>query len=199
MRRRKKKNGRRQASSREDSCSSSAHRGGCAVPGPASSRLAPVAPSSRSPKKQAVGAACVGRFPTGTRLGFAADFLGSHSFPHLASRLSRLWSLPCSSRDSFCGGWISSPFRPPALAEEWPLPGRSGDSGQMDPKNRNLDWDRWGPKDAPQGSQSWGKNQNLSWRLKTGWENLMAKMTSLSPLPAMAANQVSSKPLPLPF
>jgi hypothetical protein len=94
--------------------------------------------------------------------------LGSHSFPHLASRLSRLWSLPCSSRDSFCGGWISSPFRPPALAKDWPLPGRLGDSGRMDPKNRNPNWDRWGPKDAPQGSQSWGKNRNLSWRLKTG-------------------------------
>jgi hypothetical protein len=38
----------------------------------------------------------------------------------------------------------------------------------MDPKNRNPNWDRWGPKDAPQGSQSWGKNRSLSWRLKTG-------------------------------
>jgi hypothetical protein len=96
------------------------------------------------------------------------DFLGSHSFPHLASRLSRLWSLPSSSRGSFYGGWISSPLRSPALGEEWPLPSRSSVPDQMDPKNRNPNWDRWGPKEAPQGSQSWGKNRNLSWRLKTG-------------------------------
>jgi hypothetical protein len=38
----------------------------------------------------------------------------------------------------------------------------------MDPKNRNPNWDRWGPKVAPQGSQSWGKNQSLSCRLKPG-------------------------------
>jgi hypothetical protein len=109
-----------------------------------------------------------GRSPSGTLVGFPIDFLGSHSFPHLASRLSRLWSLPGSSRDSFCGGWISSPFRPPSLGEEWPLPGRSGVSALMDSKNRNPNWDRWGPKEAPQGSQSWGKNRNLSWRLKSG-------------------------------
>jgi hypothetical protein len=139
-----------------------------AVPGPASSLPVPVASSSRGPKAQENGAACVGSLPTVKRLGFASDFLGSHCFPHLASRLSRLWSLPCSSHDSFCGGWISSPFRPPALDEEWPLPGCLGDSDRMDPKNRNPNWDRWGPKDAPQGSQSWGKIWNLSWRLKTG-------------------------------
>jgi hypothetical protein len=66
------------------------------------------------------------------------------------------------------GGWISSPFRPPSLGEEWPLPGRSSVSAPMDSKNRNPNWDRWGPKEVPQGSQSWGKNRNLSWRLKTG-------------------------------
>jgi hypothetical protein len=138
------------------------------VSGPFSSLPPPATSSSRDPESQGVGAACDGRYPAGTRLGFSADFLGSHSFPHLASRLSRLWSLPCSSRDSFYGGWISSPFCPPVLAEEWPLPGRSVDPVQMDPKNRNPNWDRWGPKDAPQGSQSWGKNRSLSWRLETG-------------------------------
>jgi hypothetical protein len=50
--------------------------------------------------------------------------------------------------------------------EEWPLPGCSSASRRMDPKNRNPNWDRWGPKDAPQGSQSWGKNRSLSGRLK---------------------------------
>jgi hypothetical protein len=105
---------------------------------------------------------------SGKRLGFPPDFVGSHSFPHFVSHLSRLWSLPCSSRSSFCSGWFSSPFRPPAIAEEWPLPGLSAAPLPMDPKNRNPNWDRWGPKEAPQGSQSWGKNRSLSWRLKPG-------------------------------
>jgi hypothetical protein len=62
---------------------------------------------------------------SGKSLWFPPDFVGSHSFPHFASRLSRLWSLPVSSRSSFCRGWFSSPFRPPEVVEEWPLPGRS--------------------------------------------------------------------------
>jgi hypothetical protein len=37
---------------------------------------------------------------------------------------------------------------------------------KMDPKGQNPNWDRWGQKEAPQGSQSWNKNRNLSWRLK---------------------------------
>jgi hypothetical protein len=105
---------------------------------------------------------------SGKSLGFPPNFVGSHSFPHFASRLSRLWSLPFSTRSSFCGGWFSSPFRPPEVVEEWPLPDRSAAPHQMDPKNRNPNWDRWGPKDAPQGSQSWGKNRRLSWCLKPG-------------------------------
>jgi hypothetical protein len=39
----------------------------------------------------------------------------------------------------------------------------------MDPKNKNPQnpqWDRWGPKENPQGSQSWNRARNLSWRLK---------------------------------
>jgi hypothetical protein len=103
----------------------------------------------------------------GKELGFPSDFIGAHSFLHFVSFLSRLWSLPCSSRSSFRGGWISSPFRPPAVEEEWPLLGRDSATPQMDPKNRNPSWDRWGPKDAPQGSHSWGENMNLSWRLKS--------------------------------
>jgi hypothetical protein len=76
-------------------------------------------------------------FPPGKDLGFPPDFVGSHSFPYFASRLSRLWSLPISTRSSFSGGWYSSPFRPPEVDEEWPLPGRSSASRRMDPKNRN--------------------------------------------------------------
>jgi hypothetical protein len=135
--------------------------------GPSSLRPVRVVAQECGPLLQERGVACDGRHTSGTQVGFPIDFLGSHSFPHLASRLSRLWSLPSSSRESFCGGWISSPFRPPSLGEEWPLPGRSGGSAPMDSKNRNPNWDRWGPKEAPQGSQSWGKNRNLSWRLKT--------------------------------
>lgn len=105
-------------------------------------------------------------FSSGKEVGFPSDFIGAHSFPHFASFLSRLWSLSCSSRSSFSGGWFSSPFRPPVVDEEWPLMGCSSASRQMDPKIRNPNRDRWGPKDAPQGSQSWGKNRSLSWRLK---------------------------------
>jgi hypothetical protein len=52
-------------------------------------------------------------------LGFPSDFVGSHSFPHLASSLSRLWSLPSSIRASFRGGWFESLIRPPLVDEEW--------------------------------------------------------------------------------
>jgi hypothetical protein len=170
MRRKKKKDGRRHASSPAVSRSLSARTVGRVASGPPSPRPELVAAPACGPQLQENGEAYAGRLLSGTRLGFPVDFLGSHSFPHLASRLSRLWSLPSSSRGSFCGGWISSPLRPPALGEEWPLSGRSGVSAPMDPKNRNPNWDRWGPKEVPQGSQSWGKNRNLSWRLKTGSE-----------------------------
>jgi hypothetical protein len=42
-------------------------------------------------------------------------------------------------------------------------------SGGMVPKNKNIQnpqWDRWGQKENVQGSQSWNRNRNLSWRLK---------------------------------
>lgn len=103
---------------------------------------------------------------TGTALGFPSDFVGSYSFPHLASSLSRLWSLPSSVRSSFHGGWFESPIRPPLVEEEWPPLPRLASVLKMDPKGRNPNWDRWGPKEVPQGSQSWNKNRNLSWRLK---------------------------------
>jgi hypothetical protein len=167
--------------------------------GPSSSCPIPVAASASGPQLQEVGAAYAGRLHSGTRLGFPVDFLGSHSFPHLASRLSHLWSLPSSSHGSFCEGWISSPLRPPALGEEWPLPGRSGVFDQMDPKNRNPNWDRWGPKDAPQGSQSWGKNQNLSWRLKTGSEKPDGKDDIPVPTPGDGGQPGILKTPLLPF
>jgi hypothetical protein len=91
------------------------------------------------------------------RLGFPSYFIGAHSFPHFASFLSRLWSLPCSSRFSFSGGWFSSPFRPPVVEEEWPLPGRASAVLQMDPKGRNPSWERWGQKDAPRALSRGGK------------------------------------------
>jgi hypothetical protein len=168
MRRKKKKGGRRHASPSAVHRPLAARTVGCVASGPSPPRPELVAANVCGPQLQENGEAFSGQLLSGTQLGFSVDFLGSHSFPHLASRLSRLWSLPSSSRESFCGGWISSPLRSPALGEEWPLPGRSSVSAPMDPKNRNPNWDRWGPKEVPQGSQSWGKNQNLSWRLKTG-------------------------------
>jgi hypothetical protein len=100
------------------------------------------------------------------RVRVSSGFRCSYSFSHLSSSLSRLWSLPSSVRSSFHGGWFESPIRPPLVEEEWlPLP-RSISASKMDPKGRNPYWDRWGQKDAPQGSQSWNKNRNLSWRLK---------------------------------
>jgi hypothetical protein len=89
-----------------------------------------------------------------TTLGFPPDFVGSYSFLHLASLLSRLWSLPSSVRSSFHGGWFESPIRPPLVEEEWPPLPRSVSVLNMDPKGRNPNWGRWGQKDAPQGSQS---------------------------------------------
>jgi hypothetical protein len=82
-------------------------------------------------------------------LGFPSDFIGSHSFPHLASSLSRLWSLPTSFRASFRGGWIESPFRPPLVEEEWSALSRAASSQKMDPKGRNPTWDRWNQKENP--------------------------------------------------
>jgi hypothetical protein len=102
----------------------------------------------------------------GTTLGFPSDHIGSHSFPHFASFLSRLWSLSSTVRSSFRGGWFASPIHPPMAEEEWPLPGHASAVTMMDSKGRNPSWDRWGQKAVLQGSQWWGKNRNLSWRLK---------------------------------
>jgi hypothetical protein len=52
-----------------------------------------------------------------SRLGFPLDFVGSYSFPHCATFLSHLWSLPVSVRSSFGGGWCVSSFRPPVVEE----------------------------------------------------------------------------------
>jgi hypothetical protein len=58
----------------------------------------PPSPSSFAPKN-----------PT-ARLGFPLDFVGSHSFPHCAAFLSRIWSLLVSSRSSFSGGGAFLPY-----------------------------------------------------------------------------------------
>lgn len=108
------------------------------------------------------------------KLGFPSDFIGSHSFPHSAAFLSRLWSLPVSTRSGFNGGWCITSLRPPMVEEEWPRLGSGGFRSPariavMEPKNKNPQnpqWDRKGPKENPQGSQSWNRNRNLSWRLK---------------------------------
>jgi hypothetical protein len=92
--------------------------------------------------------------------------VGSYSFLHLASSLSRLWSLPSSVRSSFHSGWFESPICPPLVEEEWPPLPRLVSVLKMDPKGRNPNWDLWRQKEVPQGSQSWNKNRNLSWRLK---------------------------------
>jgi hypothetical protein len=94
-----------------------------------------------------------------SRLGFPLDFIGSHSFPHCAAFLSHLWSLPVSARSSFSGGWCVSSFRPLVVEEEWPRLGSGGfrspsKDSAMDPKSKNPQnpqWDRWGPKENPQG------------------------------------------------
>jgi hypothetical protein len=171
--RRKKKKGWSPAPTASSSCTSSAGIVAPVVLGPPPSQFLCIDRSSEvsaplGPERRADASASDGGLSSGKRLGFPPDFVGSHSFPHFASRLSRLWSLSCLSRSSFCGGWFSSPFRLPAIAEEWPLLGLFAAPLRMDPKNRNPNWDCWGPKDAPQGSQSWGKNRSLSWRLKPG-------------------------------
>jgi hypothetical protein len=56
--------------------------------------------------------------PSSTALGFPSDFVGSYSFSHLASSLSRLWSLSSSVRSSFHSGWFESLIRPPLVEEE---------------------------------------------------------------------------------
>jgi hypothetical protein len=99
-------------------------------------------------------------------LGFPSYFVGSHSFTHLASSLSRIWSLSSSFRASFRGGWFKSPICPPLVDEEWPALSRAVSVSKMDPKGRNPNWDRWNQKENPQGSQSWNKIRNPSWRLK---------------------------------
>jgi hypothetical protein len=128
--RRTKKKGRWLAPKASSSCSSSAHAAVPVVHGPPPS-LSPRTDwsSGRSPSDEAQcdahdEPAREGSSP-GKSLGFPPDFVGSHSFPHFASRLSRLWSLPFSTRSSFSGGWFSSSFRPPKVVEEWPLLGRS--------------------------------------------------------------------------
>ena len=136
-----------------------------------SSRLGPLAVvTNRSPGGIPLGAAQNSSLPSHrgavrsscTELGFPLDFVGSYSFPHLASSLSRLWSLPSSFRSSLHGGWFESPIRPPLVEEEWSPLTREVSASKMDPKGQNPNWDRWGQKDAPQGSQSWNKNRNLS-------------------------------------
>jgi hypothetical protein len=97
-----------------------------------------------------------------TALGFPSDFVESYSFPYLASSLSRLWSLPSSVRSSFHGGWFESPIRPPVVEEEWPPLPRLASVLKMDPKGQNPNWDWWGQKEVPQGSQSWNKNRILA-------------------------------------
>jgi hypothetical protein len=141
--------------------------GGCRGISPLDQTLIPAARTLLPAKTSAAS-------PSQSRLGFAPDFVGSDSFPHCASFLSRLWSLPVSSRSDFHGGWCVTSFRPPVPEEEWPRLG-SGfardikNLGLMDSKNKNIpnpSWDRWGQKDSGQGSQSWTQNRNLSWRLK---------------------------------
>jgi hypothetical protein len=111
-----------------------------------SSRLGPLAAiSSRSPGGISLGAAqkssllshCGAVRSSCTELGFPPDFVGSHSFPHLASSLSRLWSLPSSFRSSFHGGWFESLIRPLLVEEEWSSLTREVSASKMDPKGRN--------------------------------------------------------------
>jgi hypothetical protein len=89
------------------SCSPSARATSPVVHGPSSPRPPrTVRVSGVSPSVTAQGvvydeSAHGGGLSSGKRLGFPPDFVGSHSFPHFTSRLSRLWSLPCSSRSSF--------------------------------------------------------------------------------------------------
>jgi hypothetical protein len=134
----------------------------------------PLAPTLAHSSRVLLPAATSVAVVSKTRLGFAPNFMGSHSFPHCAAFLSSLWSLPVSSRSDFHGGWCVTSFRPPVPEEEWPRLGsgvvrNSKNLGGMDPKNKNISnpsWDRWGQKDSAQGSQSWNRNRNLSWRLK---------------------------------
>jgi hypothetical protein len=157
---------------------------GCCSPAPFASSvswtgwsqgISPLAPTLTQASRILLPAATFEASPFQSRLGFAPDFVGSYSFPHCAAFLSCLWSLPVSSRSDFHGGWCVTSFRPPVPEEEWPRLGsgfvrNSKNLGEMDPKNKNIpnpSWDRWGQKDSAQGSQSWNRNHNLSWRLKS--------------------------------
>jgi hypothetical protein len=93
----------------------------------------------------------------GTSLGFPSDFIGAHSFPHFASFLSRLWSLPFSTRSSFCGGWVSSPVRPPMVEEEWPSRVALLLCCGWIRRAGTLAGIVGGKRMPPQGSKSWGK------------------------------------------
>lgn len=92
------------------------------------------------------------------------DLVGSRTLPHLAAFVSRMWLLPTDYVSLYGGGWHRLPFRPPSELEEWPRLGAKG-LRMMDPKQRSQGWDRRGPRDQ-QVTPPWGRNRNLSWRLR---------------------------------
>jgi hypothetical protein len=140
-------------------------------------------------------------------LGFPPDFVGAYSFPHCAAFLSHLWSLPSSVRSSFGGGWCVSPFRPPVVEEEWPLLGSGGfrspsKISTMDPKGKNpqnSQWDRWGPMEKPQGSHSWNRPRNLSWKLKPNVGKSEQQEGVLSPNPGEGSQPGNPAVSPVPL
>jgi hypothetical protein len=93
------------------------------------------------------------------------------------------------------------------VEEEWPRLGSDGSrsplkDSAMDPKSKNPQnpqWDRWGPKENPQGPQSWNRARNLSWKLKPTLRKAEQQEGLLSPSPGegtQTGNPIVS-PLPL--
>jgi hypothetical protein len=140
-------------------------------------------------------------------LGFPLDFVGAYSFPHCATFLSHLWSLPTSARCSFGGGWCVSSFCPPVVEEKWPRLGsgvfRSPSKiSAMDSKGKNpqnSQWDRWGPMEKPQGPHSWNRTRNLSWKLKPNIGKSEQHEGVLSPHPGEGTQPGNPSVSPVPL
>lgn len=99
------------------------------------------------------------------------DLIGRLSLPHLAAFSSSLWAVPSTFRIGFHGGWRWIQRQPPSGREEWPhLRFRISRSllkaERREAKDWTQKWERGNNKESPQEQQQWGRNRNLSWRLK---------------------------------
>jgi hypothetical protein len=116
-------------------------------------------------------------------LGFPSDLIGARSPPHLATLLSLLWNLPTHEKKSYGGGWFSSLIRPLLTLEEWPRVGiddlKHLKMRPMEQKGQNPNCDHWTPRGAQHPLSVWGRNRNLSWRLRPPHSSSEAKLDQL--------------------